>query len=134
MRIPSWATAATLAQDGGAPAPVANGTFALRRVTGASVLVLELHPEVRAVPRADSGGALSIYRGALLYALPLQEQWVPVKDWGTAARWTITCSMAGRCHGTRRCACGGPGTAAPLPSRGAASRPRSRGARRAPPR
>jgi hypothetical protein len=82
VRVPSWASAATLAVDGGAPVPVANGSLALVALAGGAetVLTLELRPEVRTVLRG--GGALSVHRGALAYALPLQEVWVPVKTWG----------------------------------------------------
>ena len=71
LRIPSWATRATLSVDGGAPVALAgsNGTFfptATRAGGGASTFVVDFAPEVRLEPAYN--GSVAVYRGALLYA------------------------------------------------------------------
>ena len=78
LRIPSWATGATLSVNGAAPTPIgaANGT--MHRVAwGAgdagpsAAITLALNPAIRAAPWYN--GALAVSRGALLYSLRLDE-------------------------------------------------------------
>ncbi len=74
LRIPSWATAATVQVDGAAAAPAANGTFATfaQPRSGAVVYSVDFAPSIRV--RTDFfNGTLSVYRGALLYALQMPE-------------------------------------------------------------
>jgi hypothetical protein len=77
IRIPSWATNATLAVNGGAPVPVgaANGTMLRVAWAGAAgptaTVVLATNPAVRV--SAWYNGALAVFRGALLYSLRLDE-------------------------------------------------------------
>jgi hypothetical protein len=77
IRVPAWASAATLSVNGGAPAAVgaANGTMLkvdLSGAVGPSVSVtLATNPSVRVEPWFN--GALAIFRGALLYSLRLDE-------------------------------------------------------------
>lgn len=77
IRVPSWAVAATVAVNGGAPAPVggANGTM-LRVSWGAAAgptatVTLATNPAIRVAPWY--AGALAVSRGALVYALRLEE-------------------------------------------------------------
>ena len=80
VRVPSWATAATVSVNGGAPVAVGsmNGTMLkvdLSGATGPTVSVtLSTNPSVRLVPFYN--GALAVYRGALLYSLRLDENFV----------------------------------------------------------
>jgi hypothetical protein len=72
LRIPSWAAAGSVSIDGAAPVSLAglNGTFfntTTRAGGGASVFVLDFAPTIRLEPRV--GGAVSVLRGALLYAV-----------------------------------------------------------------
>ena len=77
VRVPGWATAATLSVNGGAPVSVgaANGTMyrvAWGGAAGPSATVtLSTNPAVRV--EAWYNGALAVYRGALLYSLRLDE-------------------------------------------------------------
>jgi hypothetical protein len=83
VRIPSWATAATLAVNGGAPAPVGASAGAFFRVAlppGDSALVLDTAPAVR-VSRWFNG-AVAVERGALVFALQLEETVAVTKEWG----------------------------------------------------
>ena len=78
VRVPSWATKATSAVNGGAAQPLgANGTMArilLAGAAGGDAVHIELNPEIY----VDSvgvlyNGAVSIHRGALVYGLSLGE-------------------------------------------------------------
>lgn len=83
IRIPSWATAATLAVNGGAPAPVGTAAGTFFRVAlpqGDSTIVLDTVPAVR-VSRWFNG-AVAVERGALVYALQLEETVTVTKEWG----------------------------------------------------
>ena len=78
IRIPSWATGAALSVNGRAPQPVGNANGTMLRIpwlasdTGPSATVLlATNPAVRTLQGYN--GALSVYRGALLYALRLDE-------------------------------------------------------------
>ena len=78
LRIPSWATNATLSINGAPPAPVGGSNGTMLRVrwppgaTGpTATVVLATAPTVRAAPWYN--GALAVSRGALLYALRLDE-------------------------------------------------------------
>jgi hypothetical protein len=74
VRIPSWATAATLAVNGGAAAPVggANGTmFKVAAPAATTTVVLDTAPTLRVSTWYN--GSVSISRGALVYALSIGE-------------------------------------------------------------
>eukprot|EP00048_Salpingoeca_helianthica_P000580 m.42587 g.42587 ORF g.42587 m.42587 type:complete len:742 (+) comp10676_c0_seq1:42-2267(+) len=70
LRIPSWAAKAKLTVNGSA-VPVVNGT--MQRIAcraGTTLAVLTLNPDVR-LEHWYSGGTVSIHRGPLLFALPI---------------------------------------------------------------
>ena len=71
LRIPAWATAATLSVNGGAPVALgaANGTFFTSSTVGgvATTFDIAFNPAVRI--EEGHGGAASVLRGALLYSL-----------------------------------------------------------------
>jgi len=77
IRVPSWATAATLSINGGTATPIgsANGTMYRVIISGATcTLHIELNPEIY----VDSvgllyNGAITIHRGALVYGMHLHE-------------------------------------------------------------
>jgi len=77
IRVPSWASNATLSVAGGAPAPVgaANGTMLRVAWAGAAgptaTVALATNPAVRV--SAWYNGALAVFRGALLYSLRFDE-------------------------------------------------------------
>ena len=77
IRVPSWATAATVSVNGGAPAAVgaANGTMLRVNWAGAAgptaSITLSTNPAVRVEPWFN--GALAVFRGALLYSMRLDE-------------------------------------------------------------
>ena len=82
VRVPSWATAATLSVNGAAPVSVgsANGTMLKVAWGGADAgptasVTLFTNPAVRVAPAFN--GALAVFRGALLYSLRLDENFVP---------------------------------------------------------
>ena len=83
IRIPSWATNATISVDGGAPVSVGefNGTMYKVSYTSSSSavsVVLSTNPTVRLVPWFN--GAMAVYRGALLYSLRLDETFVVTNE------------------------------------------------------
>lgn len=90
VRVPSWATAAEMAVNGGARFPVgaSNGTLLavdLSSAVGPSVSVsLFTNPAIRVAP--FYAGALSVYRGALLYALALGENITVTRNYTGGAR------------------------------------------------
>jgi uncharacterized protein len=71
LRIPSWASAATLSVNGAAPAPLtgSNGTFyPTSTVNGAATtFTLSFNPEIRLEPYFND--TVVVTRGALVYAL-----------------------------------------------------------------
>jgi len=77
IRVPSWATGATLSVNGGAPQAVGavNGTLLRVDWAGAAgptaTVTLATNPAVRVEPWYN--GALAVFRGALLYSLRLDE-------------------------------------------------------------
>ncbi|MFN3982731.1 MAG: hypothetical protein ACK4SA_20320, partial [Caldilinea sp.] len=87
LRIPVWATGATLAIADGAPIAVLAGEF--HRIDwawgGEATLSLDLPMRVRT--RRGHAGLLSIYRGPLLFGLRIGEHWqqiggeLPHADW-----------------------------------------------------
>ena len=71
LRIPTWATGATLSIDGGAAIPLAgsNGTFfptSTKAGGGPSTFFLSFNPTIRI--ETGFAGAVSVFRGALLYS------------------------------------------------------------------
>jgi hypothetical protein len=72
VRVPTWATGASLSVDGAAAKPVAAGEMAPVRFSAATgTVVLNLNPQ----PRLEIGfnNSVSVYRGAIMYALPINE-------------------------------------------------------------
>lgn len=100
VRIPSWAASATMAVGGSAPFPV--GAFAGQLYTvpisaahraaaaGAPVtVVFDTAPSIR-IERFFADAA-SVHRGALAYALQLEENFTTTHDWGWGAKdFTVT--------------------------------------------
>ncbi len=96
VRIPSWATAATLTVDGGAAQSVGTSNGTMHRVTfaagGTHTLHLALNPDIR----YDSvgvlyNGAIAVRRGALLYGLTLDEQYNVTNTYNTSDPNHPTC-------------------------------------------
>lgn len=87
LRIPVWATGATLTMAGGAPISVTAGEFHRidREWDGETTLTLDLPMRVRT--RRGHAGLLSLYRGPLLFGLHMGEHWqqiggeLPHADW-----------------------------------------------------
>lgn len=87
LRIPVWASGATLAIADGAPMAVLAGEFHRvdRAWEGEATLSLDLPMRVRT--RRGHAGLLSIYRGPLLFGLRIGEHWqqiggdLPHADW-----------------------------------------------------
>ena len=77
VRVPGWATAATLSVNGGAPVSVgaSNGTMLKVDLSGATgptvTVILATNPAVRV--ESWFNGALAVFRGPLLYSLRLDE-------------------------------------------------------------
>lgn len=118
IRVPSWATNATLAVNGRPPVAVGGSAGAMLRVAwGAgdvgpgAVAVLATNPVVRVEP-AFNGTALSVHRGALLFALQLEETFVQTDAFPTeprAVNWVV--EQPG-CDAPNKQPCGGAWNAA----------------------
>jgi hypothetical protein len=84
LRVPSWVGAdATVAVNGGAPqpaAPFAGRFLRLQLPAGDSSLALSTAPRVRLTRWFNS--AVAVERGALVFALELQEHVVVTREWG----------------------------------------------------
>ena len=87
LRIPDWADHATVSVDGAAAKPAKNGTMHSVPLPAARV-VLELNPAVRlqsgwglTAAAAKPTNALTVQRGALLYALHLEQTSSTVRTW-----------------------------------------------------
>ncbi|MDP9310365.1 MAG: glycoside hydrolase family 127 protein [Chloroflexota bacterium] len=79
LRIPAWATGATLVIDSGAAESVAEGTFHRvdREWSGQHQLLLTLPMRVNVQRRFNA--SISIERGPLVFALAIGEDWRPVE-------------------------------------------------------
>lgn len=77
LRVPTWATAATLSINGAAPQAIGgkNGTFVtVSTITQPScTFLIDFAPAIR-VDTRWWGGSAAVYRGALLYALRVGEE------------------------------------------------------------
>jgi hypothetical protein len=80
LRIPGWATDATIHLDGADRTRAEPGTFHTveRLWEGETSLHLSLPMRPQTIERP--GGAVSLIRGPLLYALPLGEEWRRVNE------------------------------------------------------
>ena len=88
IRIPAWATAATIAVNGGAAMPVGAGAVnTMYRVPGVAAatatVVLHTNPAIRV--DAWYNGALAVHRGALVYSLQLDETLTVIARHGLSA-------------------------------------------------
>lgn len=95
LRVPGWAGAATLWTNASPrPTALAPGAFhAVHCRPGACRLVMRLTPAVTVTP--SGGGGVSIHRGPLLFALPLEEQWSQLKSYAfSSADWEVATSSA----------------------------------------
>ena len=87
LRVPGWAQGATLSVGGAKPHTVGAGDFhkVEREWSGDVAIVLELPLRFRSEERP--GGAVALYRGPLLFALKVEEDWrhlrgePPHNDW-----------------------------------------------------
>jgi hypothetical protein len=102
VRVPSWAAMATMAVNGGAPfavgafagqlydVPLSAAHWAAAAAAGAPVaIVFDTAPAIR-IERFYNDAA-SVHRGALAYALTLEENFTTTRDYGWGAKdFTVT--------------------------------------------
>ncbi len=89
LRIPAWAAGAAIRVNGKAEAVPVPGTFTrLERVWKAGDVV-ELTLPMK--PRVVTGykQSVSVARGPLVFALPIGEDWVKLRDRGMTADWQV---------------------------------------------
>ena len=89
LRIPAWSSATTIrvndqAVDAGAP-----GSFAKldREWRAGDRIDVEFHSVARLVPGYN--GSVSVQQGALVYALPIGEAWIKLRQRGLTADWQV---------------------------------------------
>jgi hypothetical protein len=88
LRIPAWATDATVTVDGVREPAQAGTIHEIRRDwSGDHVIRLHLPAEVRAVPRFNE--AITIERGPLVFSLPIGEDWRRVGGEQPHATWEV---------------------------------------------
>lgn len=89
LRIPAWASEASLAVDGETPIAVTAGSVheVKRDWTGDHILRLHLGATIQAVPRPS--GAVTVERGPLVYALALTEDWRRIGGEDPHATWEV---------------------------------------------
>ena len=77
VRVPEWATAATVELDGAAPAPATSNAYHEVQCAGSAttVLTLDLNPKIVVECHWGDDGinGVAVTRGPLLFALPLDE-------------------------------------------------------------
>jgi len=92
LRMPSWATAATLSVNGAAATSVgtANGTFYVVNAPAAvTTLVVAFNPAVRVALGVNA--SVSVYRGALLYGLHIGENFTTLATYAfQSADYAVT--------------------------------------------
>jgi hypothetical protein len=89
LRIPGWASGASITVNGEvAPAPEP-GTFAriMRRWIAGDVVELNLPMRPRITPGYKK--SISIERGPFVFSLPIQQNWLKLRDHGPVADWQI---------------------------------------------
>jgi hypothetical protein len=88
LRIPAWASGATLRLNG-KDIPVSPGDFAVVDRTWMEGDVVELHFPLQ--PRLGKGyrGSVAVERGPLVFSYPIQESWVKLRDRGMTADWQV---------------------------------------------
>ncbi len=84
LRIPSWASGATVSVNGGAPAPVggANGTFwatATPAGGAATTFTVNFNPTIRL--KEFASGAVAVMRGALAYSVWIGQNISVLRDY-----------------------------------------------------
>ncbi len=91
LRIPAWAGKASVSVDGAPPTMAARGTFhTVRCAPGACAITMTFMPEIVATPGWGSGAGVAVTRGPLLFALPLREQWTPLREYAFGAKdWDV---------------------------------------------
>ncbi len=89
LRIPAWATAATIRVNGQPQPTPTPGSFARIHRTWKPNDRVELTLPMQ--PRVEHGfnHSVSIHRGPLLFSLPIGESWVKLRDRGLTADWQI---------------------------------------------
>lgn len=103
LRIPAWATDATIESEEGQSSPVAPGSFhrLTRHWNRRTDVRLRLRPRVR-IERHDDG-SVSLLRGPLLFAYPIPARWrriggeEPHADWEVhpTGPWNYALTLAG---------------------------------------
>jgi len=88
LRVPSWGKASVTVNGKPAAACADSGFITLRRKWAAGdVIRIEFAMEPRLVPGFNN--SISIRRGPLVFALPVEAQWTKLHDHGAAADWSL---------------------------------------------
>jgi len=89
LRIPSWAIGATIKVNGELQETPSPGSFArlVRHWQTGDKVEIEFPMHVRAVPGYK--GSVSLERGALVFAFPIKQDWLKLRDRGFTADWQV---------------------------------------------
>jgi len=90
LRIPGWAKAGVTLHVNGVPQPVpAAATFAILRRTWKRGDQIELMLPITARVLPGHNGSLSVRAGALVFSLPIDQDWLKLRDRGPASDWQV---------------------------------------------
>ncbi len=89
LRIPGWATGATVALNGQAQTEVKPGKFFRLEREWATGDKVEIHFPMRVINSAWYHNSISIERGPLVFSLKIGESWSALKKTGPATDWEI---------------------------------------------
>ena len=90
LRIPAWATTATVRVGNGDAVAATPGSFHVERRTWQPGDVVELRLPMAVRVERRYRGALSLLRGPLVYALRIGEQWTQIGGEAPHADWEVT--------------------------------------------
>lgn len=89
LRIPAWADAATVQVGAETPTLVASGSVHRIECVGSEPAAISLHLASRFRTERRYHDSVAIYRGPLLYALQIGEDWRKVKDRRVVDDWEL---------------------------------------------
>jgi hypothetical protein len=89
LRIPAWASGATVSVNGKSQPLPSPGTFAKIQRTWRSGDVVELRLPMAPTVVPGFNNSVSVKRGPLVFSYPIGESWVKLRDRGLTADWQI---------------------------------------------
>ncbi len=89
LRIPAWATGATVAVNGSSADGVKAGEFFKVQRQWTTGDIVELHFPMRVVKSTWYNNSVAVERGPLVFSLKIGESWSPLRQTGQATDWEV---------------------------------------------